>query len=138
MLRPLAAVLAALTLLPTAAPAVAATPSPRAGLSVIGRWQGKVKDDSGALAPYQVTVHISRASSGDLKGKVHYPHCVGTWTYVRTNAGWKVFTEKIIKDPGLQTCVPRLKAKVKRTQSGGLYVKWVYHQRTDHMMAHRI
>jgi hypothetical protein len=139
MLRPLAVVLAVISLLAVCTSAGAEGTALAPGNKVTGHWQGMVRDDTGADQPYQVKVHISRSTdTGELKGRVVYPYCSGYWSFVRTNAGWQVFTEHITKDPAVKSCVPKLKVKVKRTQKGGLYVKWVYHSRTDHMLAHKV
>jgi hypothetical protein len=137
MLRPLAVVLAVVSLLAVSTSARAdLTLAP--GTKVTGHWQGKVKDDSGADKAYAVRVRISKSkSTGKLRGKVTYPYCSGYWSFVRSNKGWQVFTEHITKDPAVRSCVPELKVKVKRVKAGGLYVKWVFHSRTDHMLAQR-
>jgi hypothetical protein len=139
MLRPLAVVLAVASTLAFSTPVRADAPDRAPGTKVTGHWQGMVKDDTGADSPYQVQVHIKRPpGAAALRGKVTYPFCSGYWSFVKTQDGWTVFTEHITRDPGLRTCVPKLKVKVKRTAAGGLVVRWVFHSRTDHMLAHRV
>lgn len=144
MLRPLAAATAATAAAVTLSltmPAQASGPAAAAlaGTSVKGTWTGIVNDDTGATKPYQVTVQITRSKrSGDLKATVEYPYCSGHWTYLRTkNGSTQIFTETITRDPGIKSCVSKLRVKAKRTRAGNLYVRWIYHQRTDHMIAQR-
>ncbi|MDT0188283.1 hypothetical protein Q9S36_49655 [Microbacterium sp. ARD31] len=110
-------------LVPVSLTAPAATAAPaEAGNRITGTWKGKVFGDNGASAGYRARVRIV-TRNGELRGRIAYGGCYGTWRYKGRSGARYRFTEVITRDTIGGKCAKRVSVKVRRDDAR-LRVVW--------------